>query len=225
MIHSIRKTFLTVLLVSALLLSAGCSSNPEPSGGAPAQNNPADTTTGDKAPSSPSSEETAQKDANPSEASAPAILGNFTATDLEGNAVNQDIFADHDLTMINIWATFCGPCLSEMPELGEIHTEYQDKGVQVVGVVMDVLSQDGTFSDSQIATAKEIVEKTGASYLHLLPSEDLIYAVLGEVTAVPETIFVDKNGSLVGKTYMGAKSKDNWLKIIEQNLELVKGAE
>ena len=53
-----------------------------------------------------------------------ASFSNFTAITLDGETVTQDIFQDHDLTMINIWATFCGPCLSEMPDLGEIHEEY-----------------------------------------------------------------------------------------------------
>ena len=46
------------------------------------------------------------------------LLGSFTAQDLEGNTVDQSILADHKLTMVNVWATFCTPCLSEMPELG-----------------------------------------------------------------------------------------------------------
>ena len=41
----------------------------------------------------------------------------FTAQDLDGNQVDQSIFADADLTMINVWGTFCTPCLDEMPDL------------------------------------------------------------------------------------------------------------
>ncbi|WP_312640331.1 TlpA disulfide reductase family protein [Hydrogenoanaerobacterium sp.] len=149
-------------------------------------------------------------------------LSAFTSTDLEGNEVTQEIFADYDLTMINIWATFCGPCLSEMPELGELAAEYKDKNVQIVGIVMDVLKQDGTISEEMVDTAKEVVAKTGAAYTHLLPSNDLIQAKLKDVTGVPETIFVDKSGNIVGKSYLGAKQKADWAKIIDKTLEDVK---
>lgn len=154
-------------------------------------------------------------------ASGGGVLSSFTAQDLSGNEVDQSIFAGHKLTMVNIWATFCGPCLSEMPELGEIHAQYADKGVQVVGIVTDVLNQDGSYNEAQIATARDAVSLTGADYLHLLPSPDLIVNKLQFVTAVPETIFVDSQGNQVGESYLGAKSKDQWTAIIDELLAQV----
>lgn len=157
------------------------------------------------------------------------LFNSFTAEDLEGNEVDQSIFADHDLTMVNIWATFCSPCLNEMPELGELNAEYADQGFQVVGIVMDVLNQDGSFNDAQLDTAREAVDVTGANYTHLLPSRDLIAAKLNQVTGVPETIFVDKDGNQIGNSYLGARPKDGdkgWSVIIDKLLEEVKeGAE
>ena len=154
-------------------------------------------------------------------ASGGGVLSSFTAQDLSGNEVDQSIFAGHKLTMVNIWATFCGPCLSEMPELGEIHAQYAEKGVQVVGIVTDVLNQDGSYNEAQIATARDAVSLTGADYLHLLPSPDLIVYKLQYVTAVPETIFVDSQGNQVGESYLGAKSKDQWTAIIDELLAQV----
>lgn len=149
-------------------------------------------------------------------------LSAFTTTDIDGNKVTQDIFKDHDLTMVNIWATFCGPCLREMPELGEINTEYADKGFQIVGIVTDVITNDGTISASQIETAKYAIEETGASYKHLLPSMDLLMGPLQEASVVPTTIFVDKEGKQVGEIQTGARSKEDWEVIIKDLLEQVK---
>ena len=59
------------------------------------------------------------------------VLAGFTAQDLEGNDVDDSIFDDYDVTMINVWGTFCGPCIQEMPDLGEISDEYADKGIRV----------------------------------------------------------------------------------------------
>ena len=165
----------------------------------------------------------------PEESAAPAAsetsrvsFGKFTATDLNGNEVTQDIFSNSDLTMINIWATFCGPCLQEMPGLGALSSEYADKGLQVVGIVVDVLDSSGAVSSSQVDLAKEIVQKTGAAYTHLLPSEDLIRIKLNAVSAVPETVFVDKNGDVVGEPLVGSRSEDDWKAIIDKYLEEVK---
>lgn len=168
---------------------------------------------------SPSESPTASVPApSPTESQEPSgILSAFTTTDLDGNDVTQDIFADYDVTMVNVWATFCSPCLKEMPDLGELHAEYADKSFQVVGLVADVMNQDGTLSDSQLDLAKDIVAETGAAYTHLLPSQDL-YSLLSQATSVPTTLFVDKNGTQVGYAQIGALSKADWVKLIDEAL-------
>ena len=174
----------------------------------------------DASPSSQASQSASQSSSS-TESSSPSqasLLGEFAAQDLQGNNVDQSILEGHPVTMVNIWATFCGPCLSEMPDLGALHTEYADKGFQVVGIVIDVLQRDGSLDNDQVALAAEIVEKTGANYLHLLPSNDLINAKLAQVTAVPETFFVDESGNLLGDSYLGARSKEEWQKIIDELL-------
>lgn len=145
------------------------------------------------------------------------ILSDFSATDLEGNAVDETILADHSLTMVNVWATFCTPCLSEMPALGELAKEYQSKGVQIIGLVSDTLDMDGELDDTQVETAADIVSETGADYLHLLPSSDL-FGLLGQISSVPTTFFVNGRGEQVGSTYLGAKDKDDWRAIIDETL-------
>ena len=44
----------------------------------------------------------------------------FTTEDLDGNEVTESILKDKDVTMINIWGTFCPPCIEEMPELAKL---------------------------------------------------------------------------------------------------------
>lgn len=143
-------------------------------------------------------------------------FGNFTANDINGNQVTQEVFAQSDLTMINIWATFCGPCLREMPELGEIASEYNTDSLQIIGIVADAEDGSGNIDQNQLALAKEIVSKTNANYLHLLPSSDLKNNKLNSVSAVPETIFVDRAGNIVGQSYVGSRDKAAWISIIEQ---------
>ncbi len=122
--------------------------------------------------------------------------------------------------MVNIWATYCGPCLEEMPDLGELAAEYSDKGVQIVGLVSDVLDYDGNLSETQIQTAQDIVAATHADYLHLLPSDDLA-GILYQTTSVPTTFFVDQNGVQMGYAYVGSLEKADWAAIIDDMLAVV----
>ncbi|EFE11327.1 redoxin family protein [Clostridium sp. M62/1] len=147
----------------------------------------------------------------------------FTAQDLDGNQVDQSIFADADLTMINVWGTFCTPCLDEMPDLGELSEEYKDKGMQIIGICSDTVNADRKLDEAQVKKAKELAEQTGADYLHLAMSGDLVDTLLPQVMAVPMTIFVDSEGKQVGSAYMGARDKDGWTEIIEEMLASVQG--
>lgn len=146
------------------------------------------------------------------------VFGVFAATDLAGNPVNQQIFSGHKLTMVNIWATFCNPCIKEMPDLAQLQKEYGDD-LQIVGIVVDTADKNGNILPDKKAEAISIVETTGANYLHLLPSKSLNNAYLHNVQSVPETIFVDENGNQIGDRYLGAKSKSAWKKIIDALLE------
>ncbi len=150
----------------------------------------------------------------------PGVLTEFTATDLDGRVVDESSLSDHRLTMVNIWATFCGPCINEMPDLGKLAVEYESQGVQIVGLVSDVLDSNGALDPNQVSLAKDIVAQTGANYLHILPSEDLL-GILYQATSVPMTFFVDANGRQVGYAYVGSRSKDDWKAIIDETLKEV----
>lgn len=146
------------------------------------------------------------------------IFGTFATTDMAGNPVNEAIFSGHKLTMVNIWATFCGPCTEEMPDLSQLQKEFGDD-FQLIGIVVDAADKNGNVLPDKKAAAAAIIETTGADYLHLLPSRSLNQAYLNDVQSVPETIFVDENGNQIGVCFFGAKSKDQWKKIIDTLLE------
>ncbi len=148
------------------------------------------------------------------------VLSSFTSTDLNGAKIDESILADYELTMVNVWATFCGPCLREMPDLGELAKEYESKGVRITGMISDVLDSNGNIDSKQVTTAKDIVAETKADYLHILPSEDL-FGLLSGIQSVPTTFFVDKDGNQVGQAYVGSRSKADWKAIIDQTLSEV----
>ena len=140
------------------------------------------------------------------------LFGVFETVTLDGEKVDQNIFAEADLNMVNIWGTFCGPCINEMPDLGELAEEYAEKGVRLIGIIADVREPGNE-------AAEKIVEATGADYTHLVMSQSLKVNYLGQVQGVPTTIFLDREGKQVGEVCVGAKSKKNWSKLIDEMLE------
>lgn len=139
----------------------------------------------------------------------------FEAKDMDGNTVSESVFSGSKLTMVNVWATYCNPCLSEMPELGELAGEYDPETFQIIGVISDV--QEGADA-GQTEYAAQLIAGTGADYTHLLLNESLFYALLSDVSAVPTTFFVDENGNVLD-TVVGAMKKSAWKEKIDALLE------
>lgn len=149
------------------------------------------------------------------------ILSSFTAVDLDGNAVDQSLLSDHKITMVNVWGTFCSPCIGEMSDLAALHQAYADQGFQVIGIPIDVVDKNLQTISGKITDAEEIIASTGADYCHLVPSKSLNDTILSGVQSVPLTVFVDEEGRQVGPAYLGAKSREKWETIIKELLESV----
>ena len=162
----------------------------------------------EKEPSQPSAEQAQPQqteEAQPSTEQPQAQAGIFQTMqmpDFDGNEVDKSLFEGHRLTMVNIWATFCNPCLSEMPELGELAAEYakEEGGAQIIGICTDITDLSGNTTQEAVDGAKQIVEMTGAAYPHLIPNDEFMAFLMQEVPGVPTTFFGTKTAkSLVTK--------------------------
>ena len=164
-----------------------------------------------------------QQEAEPEQQESGDVFETLSLTDLDGNEVDSSVFEDYDLTMINIWATFCNPCLSEMPELAELSSEYAagDNNVQIIGICTDITDIEGQPVQEGVDLAKQIVELTGASYRHLVPDADLMEFLMQEVAVVPTTYFVDSQGKVVGEATLGARDKASWQQEIDARLAML----
>lgn len=136
----------------------------------------------------------------------------FTSTDLEGNTVTDSIFAEKDLTVLNIWGTFCTPCVGEMPELGEWAKEMPEN-VQMVGLIIDINGEEDTEHKD---LAVDITSKAGAEFTQIIVNQDFA-PVLKDVLGVPTTMFIDKDGNIVGDSILGA-DVDGYKKFVEDYL-------
>lgn len=154
--------------------------------------------------------------------SSDGLLSDFTATTIDGDEVDSSIFSDYDLTLVNVWGTFCPNCLPEMTDLAALADEYADSKVQIIGIVGDIRYTDGDHQDEKIQRAKDLIEQTGATnYIHILPSDSLSKAILDDMQGFPTTFFVDSEGNQVGTTLLLARDKQFWADTIEARLKEV----
>lgn len=145
-------------------------------------------------------------------------IGDFSIQDIEGNTYTQEMFADYNITMVNIFTTWCSPCINEIPDLEKLRNEMSDQGVNIVGIVLDGIDADGSANEEVKEKAKLLAEKTGASYPFLIPDSGYLNGRLIGIEAVPETFFVDKEGNMIGETYSGSRSFEDWKNIVETEL-------
>ncbi len=156
------------------------------------------------------------------------VFTSFQATDLEGNPADQTIFADHDLTLVNVWATFMEASTEELPVLAELHEEYQDQGFQVVGICGDAADENtGELVENEAETARKIVKEAHADvYPNLIPAGDLMTEyIYVDIPSFPTSVFVDSKGNQVGDVVVGSLDKDEWKAEIEKRLEMITNGE
>lgn len=121
----------------------------------------------------------------------------FKTSDLEGNTVDSaELFSKAKVTMVNCWATWCGPCKGELPELGEMAKELEAQGCQLVGLCTDAMD------DETVATAKQLLSDANAAYLNLRCTDEITDDL--SLMAWPTTYFVDSEGKLLAAPFEGA---------------------
>ena len=124
-------------------------------------------------------------------------LTKVTTTDMEGHTVTQDIFADYDLTVVNVWATWCGPCLSELPELPKLKTMLPEN-VNFITLCCD--------ASADMKLAGEILRSAGANFQTLVVNQELMENFVSYISAIPTTCFVDSEGNLLVTPLVGVPS-------------------
>ena len=119
-----------------------------------------------------------------------AVLS-FETVDLDGNTVkSEDLFAQNKVTMINLWGTYCGPCIAEMPEIEKMYQEFSSKGGGVVGLVVNVPVDNSRFLED----AQSLVQETGVTYPNLRVWEGYDKLLIGspilgaQVTTYPKAM-------------------------------------
>jgi cytochrome c biogenesis protein CcmG, thiol:disulfide interchange protein DsbE len=95
------------------------------------------------------------------------------------------------VVLLNLWATWCGPCRFEIPELGKLHDKYASRGFKVIGVSVD---------EGGAADVNPFLKETKISYPIVIDPDGKLATIL-QTTALPTSVLVDKSGSIVWKHF------------------------
>lgn len=120
----------------------------------------------------------------------------FALPDLEGKTVRLSDFKGK-VIILDFWATWCPPCVHEIPHFIELYEQYKESGFQMIGIAI----QSG--SESNI---RQFVEKHGINYLILMGNRE-ITREYGNINAIPTTFLIDRQGRIVQK-YIGYRDKE-----------------
>ncbi len=112
------------------------------------------------------------------------------------------------ITLINFWATWCGPCVKEIPDLIKIKEEFSEQDFEIIGVSID----------RAISPVVEFSKNVGINYIVIHDPEAKLLEAFGGSVGIPTTYLVDKDGKIVRK-YIGARPKEVFAADIKEILK------
>ncbi|OGS92287.1 MAG: thioredoxin [Gallionellales bacterium GWA2_60_18] len=118
----------------------------------------------------------------------PVLAADFTLQDLQGKTHR---LADYrgKWVLVNFWATWCPPCLSEIPELISLHEAHKERDLVVIGIAMD---------SGSAKVVGEFAKKRGISY-PVISGDSRVGAQIGTVEVLPTSYLYAPDGELVSR--------------------------
>lgn len=129
----------------------------------------------------------------------------FTAPDPNDVAISLNTTLGK-LTILDFWASWCGPCRVDSPNLVKVHNAYKDNGLAIIGISLD--KNKGSWEK---AIENDKLDWTQVS--HLMRWDDPIAAVYG-VNSIPQLFLLDENGTVIAKE----RHAEDFIPILEQIL-------
>jgi len=114
-------------------------------------------------------------------------------TDLNGNHIDMNTLKGK-VVMVDFWATWCGPCIAEMPRTKELYAKYHDQGFEIIGVSLDQPEDKGG-----LTKLKDYVAKNDIKWPQYYQGNywDSAYSASWGINSIPRMFLIDKHGNLV----------------------------
>ena len=138
----------------------------------------------------------------------------FSGQDYDGNTVDESLFSNNAVTVVNFWFTGCKPCVAELSKLNELNDAIKSMGGEVVGINTETFDAN----KDAIKEAASVLESQGAKYRNLsIDSDSAAGKYASDIMAFPTTILVDRNGNIVGEPMLGGiDNQDNYDTLMKQ---------
>ena len=138
----------------------------------------------------------------------------FSGQDYDGNTVDESLFSNNAVTVVNFWFTGCKPCVAELSKLNELNDAIKSMGGEAVGINTETFDAN----KDAIKEAASILESQGAKYRNLsIDSDSAAGKYASDIMAFPTTILVDRNGNIVGEPMLGGiDNQDNYDTLMKQ---------
>jgi thiol-disulfide isomerase/thioredoxin len=122
----------------------------------------------------------------------------FAFTDFQGKSRKFSEFRGKIL-LLDFWATWCGPCLADMPRLRKLYDKYQSRGFEILGLDSELLGQDADEIDPQTQEqAKKLAAAKGAVWTHANTATTALVAnKIFNLQTLPAKILIDREGKVV----------------------------
>jgi thiol-disulfide isomerase/thioredoxin len=122
----------------------------------------------------------------------------FTVKDMDGKDVSPADYKGKVL-LVDFWATWCGPCMQELPNVLEAYKQYHDQGFEILGISLD--------RDTDKQKLLDTIKERGMSWRHVYDGKywTAEVAVLHDVQSIPFTILYGRDGKVVDTNLRGEK--------------------
>ena len=130
----------------------------------------------------------------------------FQVTDLKGEALSLEKYRGQ-VVLLDFWATWCGPCIAEMPKVKKTYEKYKDQNFQIIGISLDQSEEPLT----------AYIEKEGLAWIHYWDESREIRTLYG-VWGIPSAFLIDGEGIIRKASLGGFDVESAVAELVEENL-------
>jgi cytochrome c biogenesis protein CcmG/thiol:disulfide interchange protein DsbE len=117
-------------------------------------------------------------------------LTDFALPDVGGQEIRlSDLVAKQQIVYLDFWATWCGPCVAEMPQLERLYETYKGQGFVVLGISMD--------DPTTMGTVASYVHRNGLTFPVMIDMDSRVTGIYNSTRSAPYGVLIDRGGKIV----------------------------